>query len=52
MAGRQEDAEWQIEELYGLGFHMTLEKFIGENPVQNPAYRALIREGLAKAGLP
>ncbi len=51
MAGRQDDAEWQIVELSGLGFNKTLEEYIGESPVQDPAYRALYREGLAKAGL-
>ena len=51
MAGRLDDAEWQIEELYGLGFNKSLEEFISETPVQNPAYRALYREGLEKAGL-
>ncbi len=52
MAGRQDDAEWQIDELYGLGFNKTLDELIRESPIQDPAYRALIREGLAKAGLP
>ena len=51
MAGRQDDAEWQIEELKGLGFDKTLEQFIGESPVYDPEYRALYREGLARAGL-
>jgi len=51
MAGRQDDAEWQIDELSGLGFNKTLEEFIGESPVQDPAYRTRYREGLAKAGL-
>jgi adenylate cyclase len=51
MAGRLDDAEWQIDELYGLGFNKSLEEFISETPVQDPAYRALYREGLEKAGL-
>ena len=51
MAGRLDDAEWQIDELYGLGFNKTLEEFISETPVQHPAYRSLYREGLEKAGL-
>ena len=51
MAGRQEDAEWQIEELKGLGFNKTLDEFIGETPVNDPEYRALYREGLSRAGL-
>jgi TolB-like protein/Tfp pilus assembly protein PilF len=51
MAGRQDDAEWQIEELNGLGFNKTLDELISESPIQDPAYRALYREGLAKAGL-
>ena len=51
MAGRQDDAEWQVVELYGLGFNKTLEEWIDEHPVQDPAYRAFYREGLARAGL-
>ncbi len=51
MAGRQDDAEWEIDELHGLGFNKTLEEFMSETPVQDPAYRALYREGLVKAGL-
>ena len=51
MAGRQDDAEWQIQELYGLGFNKALEEFIGETPIQDPVYRSLYREGLEKAGL-
>ena len=51
MAGRQDDAEWQIEELNGLGLNKTLDELISESPIQDPAYRSLLREGLAKAGL-
>jgi adenylate cyclase len=51
MAGRQDDAEWQIEELYVLGFNKTLDEYMGENVIHDPAYRDLFREGLAKAGL-
>jgi adenylate cyclase len=51
MAGRQDDAEWEVEELYGQGFNKTLDEYVSENPIQDPAYRDLFREGLAKAGL-
>ena len=51
MAGRQDEAEWQIEELTGLGFNKSLDQIIEENPIQDPEYRALYREGLARAGL-
>ena len=51
MAGRQDDAEWQVEELLGLGFNKTLDEFIGETPVYDPKYKALYRQGLEKAGL-
>ena len=51
MAGRQEDAEWQVEELQALGFNKPLDEYIGESPIQDPNYRALYREGLARAGM-
>jgi adenylate cyclase len=51
MAGRQDDAEWQIEEMRGLGFNKTLDEFMGETPVHDPQYRVLYREGLVKAGM-
>jgi adenylate cyclase len=51
MAGRQDDAEWQVEELQALGFNKPLDEYIGESPIQDPNYRALYREGLARAGM-
>jgi TolB-like protein/class 3 adenylate cyclase/Flp pilus assembly protein TadD len=51
MAGRQEDAEWQVEELDGLGFSRSLDEYVSNHTVQDPHYRALLREGLARAGL-
>ncbi len=51
MAGLQDDAEWQIEELYSLGFSKTLDEFINAEPIVVPAYRPLYREVLKKAGL-
>ncbi len=51
MAGHQEDAEWQVEELLSIGFNMSLDEYISQNTVQEPSYRALFREGLAKAGI-
>ncbi len=51
MAGRKEDAELQVEALQALGFNKLLDEYIGESPVQDPNYRALYREGLARAGM-
>ena len=51
MGGRQDDAEWQIEQLYSMGFSKTLDEFINEEPIVVPTYRALYREGLKKDGL-
>lgn len=48
--GRIEDAEWQIEELHGMGYDMTLDQMLRENPVTFPAYRKKLIEGLRKAG--
>jgi tetratricopeptide (TPR) repeat protein len=39
MAGRQDDAEWQIEELRAMGFTKELDKIIAEAPI-NPPYSA------------
>ncbi len=51
MEGLQDDAEWQIDELSGLGYNKTLDEIISESPIRDPDYRDLFREGLAKAGL-
>ncbi len=51
MAGRQDDAEWQIDELIGMGFDKSLDELIGEVPIKDPAYRAKYREGLSRAGM-
>lgn len=52
MAGRQDEAEWQIDELYSMGFNKTRDELIQEHPIQDPTYRNLYDEGLKKAGLP
>lgn len=51
MEGLQDDAEWQIDELSGLGYNKTLDEIISGSPIRDPDYRDLFREGLAKAGL-
>lgn len=51
-AGRLEDAEWQVDELQGMGFDGTIATVIDSGPIQDLGYVALIREGLRKAGLP
>lgn len=52
MAGNQDDAEWQIDELFGMGFDKTREELIQEHPIRDLTYRKLYDEGLQKAGLP
>ena len=51
MAGLQYEAEWQIEELHGIGFSKTLDEFVRDSNFLDTSYRALYREGLEKAGL-
>ena len=51
MAGLQDEAEWQIDELHGIGFSKTLDEFMSDSNFQDTSYRALYREGLEKAGL-
>ncbi|HSM40932.1 MAG TPA: adenylate/guanylate cyclase domain-containing protein [Afifellaceae bacterium] len=51
-AGRMDDAEWQVEELYLTGFDGSISTILETNPIQYPPYVKLYREGLVKAGLP
>jgi len=51
MAGLQDEAEWQIDELHGIGFSKTLDELMRDSNIQGTSYRALYREGLEKAGL-
>jgi adenylate cyclase len=52
MAGNQDDAEWQIDELFGMGFNKSRDELIEEHPIRDLAYRKLYDQGLEKAGLP
>jgi len=51
-AGRMADARWQVEELQSLGFEGTIATIIETQPIQDPGYLALYKEGLRKAGIP
>lgn len=50
--GRTEDAQWQVDELYMMGFDGTIATIMDTQPIQDPAYLAVYREGLRKAGIP
>ncbi len=52
MAGNQDDAEWQIDELFSMGFSKSRGELIEEHPIRDTAYRSLYDQGLEKAGLP
>ncbi len=47
-----DDAEWQIEELRSLGFKGTITLIVETQPIQDPAYVKLYKQGLRKAGIP
>jgi tetratricopeptide (TPR) repeat protein len=49
--GRQEDAEWQIEEIRAQGFEMSIDDIVETSPLYFPVYKKLYAEGLRKAGL-
>jgi hypothetical protein len=52
-AGRQDDAEWQKEEMNALGFYSTVGAIVQSNPViAFPPYVDLFADGLKKAGIP
>jgi adenylate cyclase len=50
--GRVEDAEWQVEELTMMGIDASIAIIVETQPVQDPGYVALYKEGLRKAGIP
>lgn len=51
-AGRMDDAEWQFEEMKTLGFKSNIATIIETQPIQDPRYLSLYKEGLRKAGIP
>jgi TolB-like protein/DNA-binding winged helix-turn-helix (wHTH) protein len=51
MADRQDDAEWQIEELIGIGYSRSLKKFAEDSVIHDKTYLKLYVEGLSRAGL-
>ena len=50
MAGKVEDAEWQISELIGMGHQRTLQEIKDQSPMTDTKYRDLYFTGLGKAG--
>lgn len=50
--GDTDEAEWQIEELKGLGFDIDIASMQDRSTIQDPAYRKRFFDGLRKAGVP
>jgi TolB-like protein/class 3 adenylate cyclase/lipoprotein NlpI len=51
-AGQIEDAEWQVEELYLLGFEGNISTIVETQPIQDPECKERYTDGLRKAGIP
>ncbi|MEE8187633.1 MAG: adenylate/guanylate cyclase domain-containing protein [Kiloniellales bacterium] len=51
-AGRQDDAEWQVEEMQMMGFEGTIAIIVETSQIQDPGYLLLYEAGLRKAGIP
>jgi TolB-like protein/class 3 adenylate cyclase len=51
-AGRIEDATWQVEELYLLGFEGNITTIVETQPIQDPECLKRYKDGLRKAGIP
>jgi TolB-like protein/class 3 adenylate cyclase len=51
-AGQIEDAEWQVEELYLLGFEGNISTIVETQPIQDPECKERYIDGLRKAGIP
>ena len=53
LAGRQEDAEWQVEEMRALGFKPRTSRLVTSMAIiHHPPFRTRMRDGLLKAGIP
>jgi adenylate cyclase len=50
--GRQEDAEWQVEELMSMGFTGNIRTITETQPLQHPPFLKRYRAALRKAGFP
>jgi len=50
--GRQDDAEWQLEEMKLMEFEGTIATIVETQPMRDPRYLSLQKEGLRKAGIP
>jgi TolB-like protein/DNA-binding SARP family transcriptional activator len=50
--GRPDDAEWQVEEMWSIGFDGSITTITESGPIQDPGYLSLFKEGLRKAGIP
>lgn len=52
-AGRQDDAQWQVEEMRGLGFSSKVKEVVETTIlIRHPPYRESYADGLRKAGIP
>ena len=51
-AGRQGDAEWQVEELNSMGFTGNIRTITETQPLQHPPFLKRYRAALRKAGIP
>ncbi len=52
-AGRQQDAEWQLEEMKSLGFQGTIKDVMtSDSVIRHPPYVERYMAGLRKAGIP
>ncbi len=50
--GRQDDAEWQVEELKAMGFTGSIATIIETQPLQHPPLMKIYTAALRKAGIP
>lgn len=51
-AGRQDDADWQIEEMKVLGVQSTVKELVERSLLHHPPYVERFAAGLRKAGIP
>ena len=52
MAGRIDDAQWQVEEMQGFGIKSTITRIMETTHIQSDALRKKFLDGLRKAGVP
>ncbi|MGI9571188.1 MAG: hypothetical protein ACR2PH_15965 [Desulfobulbia bacterium] len=52
MSDRMDDANWQVEEMLGMGIKSTVTTILSTSHMQHPTMKQKFEKGLRLAGIP